>query len=414
VTGLKALSIIEPASTVISGNIGDAIRMADNAHIGHRERLRQRFLEDDALDEETILELLLCYAIPQRDVRPLAHDLIASYGSLDALLNTDPNDLCHFPGVKQATAALVHLVWWIRDNVPTVRQQEATNEDPEVTGDYQGELVFESEDSSSEVRSEPTTVSVTQKKTRSRTGLKLYAKAFLAETVELLSKFPETESLSELRRYLRANLPFSAEETRVRNSNYILRRLFPLGYADIELQRFAKAFAGQQALRDVCFYRFCKVESLMCLLIEEVITPAIGSGSLSRSSLSDFLSQRFPNSKSIKECVKATVDALVAVKTAKADKSRISVTLRDVPIPSLAFIIHSEYPTPGMYGISELETNEAIRSMLWRTDQLLPALYEMRNLGLITKVSEIDSVRQFTTRYTLAQVVEQLMQVTMP
>lgn len=116
----------------------------------------------------------------------------------------------------------------------------------------------------------------------------------------------------------------------------------------------------------------------------------------------------------MKECVGAAVDALVAVKAAKADRSRVSVGLRDMPIPSLAFIIHSEYPTPGMYGISELESNQAVRAMLWRGDQLLPALYEMRNLGLIAKVSEIDSVRQYTTRYTLTQIIDQLTRVTTP
>ena len=45
---------------------------------GHRQRLRERFLvrESGALTDEALLELLLCYAIPQRDVQPLAKRLI--------------------------------------------------------------------------------------------------------------------------------------------------------------------------------------------------------------------------------------------------------------------------------------------------------------------------------------------------
>jgi len=39
---------------------------------------------------------------------------------------------------------------------------------------------------------------------------------------------------------------------------------------------------------------------------------------------------------------------------------------------------------------------------------MLSALYELRNRGLITKVTEIDSLRQFTTRLTLDEVVERL------
>jgi DNA repair protein RadC len=33
-----------------------------------------------------VLELLLCYAIPQRNVNPLAHELLAHFGSLHGVL----------------------------------------------------------------------------------------------------------------------------------------------------------------------------------------------------------------------------------------------------------------------------------------------------------------------------------------
>jgi hypothetical protein len=44
--------------------------------------------------------------------------------------------------------------------------------------------------------------------------------------------------------------------------------------------------------------------------------------------------------------------------------------------------------------------------MLWKPDQILPALYELRNRGIIANVSEIDNVRQFTIKWKLDQVVE--------
>ncbi len=384
--------------------------MAENAHVGHRERLRQRFAQGEDLGDEAILELLLCYAIPQRDVRPLAQELMAFYGSLHAVINADLAELCGFAGIKQAAAVLIRLVGRIgsRLHSPQSRAEEA--QEPSMNR-LQAQLDLDTLDPT------PPAASAVPKKPRkptSRAGTGLFSKALLAEAVELLPAFPDTELLSELRHYLRANLPFSAEETRTRNSNYILRRLFPQGYADVELRRFAVTFVDTQELRDVCFYRFCTVERLMYLLIEELIVPAIGSGSLPRSAISEFLHRRFPDSKSVKECVGAAVDALVAVKAVRADRTRVSISLRDVPIPSLAFIIHSEFATPGMYAISELESNQAVRNMLWQGDQLLPALYEMRNLGLIAKVSEIDNVRQFTTRYTLAQVVGRLAGETAP
>ena len=50
---------------------------------GHRERLRARFRDAgaEAVSDYELLELLLFRAIPQRDVKPLAKELIAKFGS---------------------------------------------------------------------------------------------------------------------------------------------------------------------------------------------------------------------------------------------------------------------------------------------------------------------------------------------
>ena len=52
-------------------------------HLGHRERLRRRFAEggEAALPDYELLELLLFRSIPQRDVKPLAKQLIQHFGS---------------------------------------------------------------------------------------------------------------------------------------------------------------------------------------------------------------------------------------------------------------------------------------------------------------------------------------------
>jgi DNA repair protein RadC len=49
---------------------------------GHRQRLRQRFLDGgaDALPDYELMELVLTLAIPQRDVKPLAKALIDEFG----------------------------------------------------------------------------------------------------------------------------------------------------------------------------------------------------------------------------------------------------------------------------------------------------------------------------------------------
>ena len=51
-------------------------------HDGHRERRRQRVRETDmrGFQPHEVLEFLLMYAIPRRDVNPLAHKLIKHFG----------------------------------------------------------------------------------------------------------------------------------------------------------------------------------------------------------------------------------------------------------------------------------------------------------------------------------------------
>ena len=73
---------------------------------GHRDRLRQRFLQGgpDAMEDYELLELLLFMAIPRKDVKPLAKELISSFGSLAAVLNADIGDLSATKGISETTA----------------------------------------------------------------------------------------------------------------------------------------------------------------------------------------------------------------------------------------------------------------------------------------------------------------------
>ena len=58
----------------------------DHRH-GHRHRLRDRFARAgrEALEDYELLELLLFRSIPQRDVKPLAKELLARFGSVTVL-----------------------------------------------------------------------------------------------------------------------------------------------------------------------------------------------------------------------------------------------------------------------------------------------------------------------------------------
>ncbi len=79
---------------------------------GHRQRLRTRFLQGGpgALQDYELLELLLTFAIPYSDVKPLAKGLIAHFGSFTQVLDASPQALMEVTGLKEYSAILIRLV----------------------------------------------------------------------------------------------------------------------------------------------------------------------------------------------------------------------------------------------------------------------------------------------------------------
>lgn len=81
----------------------------ENFYAGHRDRLREKFLSNQLADYEK-LELLLGYAIPRRDVRPLARGLIKHFGGVYQVLSASVDDLVAFDGIGRNTAVFLKLV----------------------------------------------------------------------------------------------------------------------------------------------------------------------------------------------------------------------------------------------------------------------------------------------------------------
>ena len=81
----------------------------ENFYAGHRDRLRAKFLDGKLTDYEK-LELLLAYAIPRRDVRPLARGLIKEFGSVYQVLSAPLDKLQNVKGIGHNTAVFIKLV----------------------------------------------------------------------------------------------------------------------------------------------------------------------------------------------------------------------------------------------------------------------------------------------------------------
>lgn len=81
-------------------------------YAGHRERLRQRFIQGgaDSLPDYELLELILFMAIPRRDVKPVAKELISRFDSLAGVLNASITDLQKISGISETTAITLKSV----------------------------------------------------------------------------------------------------------------------------------------------------------------------------------------------------------------------------------------------------------------------------------------------------------------
>lgn len=81
-------------------------------YIGHKKRLKKKFLKSglDSLADYEALELVLSLAITRKDVKPLAKNLLAKFGSFSAVLDADASLLKEVRGIGEGAVAALKLV----------------------------------------------------------------------------------------------------------------------------------------------------------------------------------------------------------------------------------------------------------------------------------------------------------------
>lgn len=81
-------------------------------YLGHRARLRERFLagDDGALPDYELLELLLFSARPRGDVKPLAKQLLSTFGSLRGVLHATESEIAKLDEVGDSVIATLKAV----------------------------------------------------------------------------------------------------------------------------------------------------------------------------------------------------------------------------------------------------------------------------------------------------------------
>ena len=78
----------------------------------HRKRLRERYLNAgiDGFADYEILELVLTYSVPRKDVKPLAKKLIDRFGSLASVLDAERSELLKVKGIGDISAIHIKLI----------------------------------------------------------------------------------------------------------------------------------------------------------------------------------------------------------------------------------------------------------------------------------------------------------------
>ncbi len=96
----------------------------DNPNSGHRQRLKDKFVNSGArgLHDYELIELLLTFAIPRRDVKPIAKSLIKRFKSYKGVMDATIDELKTVDGMGDNSAALLNLIkasatYYLEENI---------------------------------------------------------------------------------------------------------------------------------------------------------------------------------------------------------------------------------------------------------------------------------------------------------
>lgn len=92
--------------------MGEDISSAKPHYLGHRKRLKEKLLKGGAafLADYEMVELILSLSITRKDVKPLAKELLARFGSFSAILDATPEQLSEVKGIGENSVGVIRLI----------------------------------------------------------------------------------------------------------------------------------------------------------------------------------------------------------------------------------------------------------------------------------------------------------------
>lgn len=125
---LSIVSTHAPSKQVVIWKKSNDSEVRKNSphYLGHRKRLRERITSSaENLADYELLELILFFAIPRKDVKPLAKELLEQFGNLANLINTDKAKLLSIKGTNEILYANFAIT---RELISRVLKQRVANQ----------------------------------------------------------------------------------------------------------------------------------------------------------------------------------------------------------------------------------------------------------------------------------------------
>jgi hypothetical protein len=256
----------------------------DKGKTGHRERLRGRFLHGDVSSrtDAALLELLLTYGIPQRDVQPLAQSLLAKFGTLDGVLAGVHSVECSVEGVESHVSTLLKLVDYLWQTRSTPRPGSGIPEHAALVavpappapqhpwpGTTASVLLSQSEmplnlPGQSELPLVQKTPTIRERKT--------IQDVLIPEGLLALKLAHEPKSPEELQDILVKWLGQNSMETRRRYAQSIVKWFFPDGLTGL-LPRVWRAYEDEAISTDLLRWSYLSQEPIMGRCVAEALFP---------------------------------------------------------------------------------------------------------------------------------------------
>ncbi len=364
------------------------------AKIGHRKRLRQRFLANpESLSQVQLLELLLTYAIPRRNVAPLAQSLFDDFGSIERILTAPYDDLLTVPGIGEQVAILIRVVARLAGN--------ALDEPEQIIEAFEQPALFEIEPNLGplfENVPEPT-----------KPQMRTFANDEIANSLTFIPQAAQFEDLETFKAFLGAKLPYNSASTRQRRANYILDRFFSEEQLNVPITYYASICTTERDLKPVIFYHILKAEPLAAKTAEDFIWPALPIGYVEREAIREFILRHLPGigPSSQNNVLRSLFNTYDLLSMGATEGTTLRFQVHSGTLEAFLYLLTAEFSRPGIYTFEALEESPLRRWLLWDREWMRRQLYNLRDFGIISKISEIDTMRQFTLQFNQAAALRQ-------